>query len=549
MKLPEGHPHKIQYQPSPPDSEYSQNYDPALKVWAVFAIPLRVALKARTALHIVIGAIALWTSVASAQYAPPPPPEPFAGFINEALRKNDPYMAAWDLGGALRLRYEDKEGFAIAGKAGSMDFRDHGADVSNDYLHSRIRAHAGYTAEWFGAYVEGRSSMVAGDERFAYPNTPAVAGTVRREGSGPEADAIDLHQAYFVVGNHKEFPLSLKVGRQELSYGEERLIGAFGWNNIGRVFDAAKVRWQNEWFAADFFASRPVIPEDGRFNVNNDYDWFSGVYATTTLVPKNSLELYFLARNASSKAIAAEPSPQFPQPSARDIYTAGGRIKSKPGEFGNWDYTLEGAYQFGDFRDLRLGTDSPRLDHNAFMAVVQGGYTFADVWAMPRLGAEYSYGSGDSNPRDGQHGTFENLFPTNHKFYGYMDFFSLQNIQDVRGIFQLKPHPRVTFAIEGHGFWLANTHDNLYNVTGTPRGGLGIPATGAGTGYGIYANNSSFVGTELDVIAGWAVTRFAQLEAGYGHFFTGDYIQQSLSAPAFGSRDANWFYLQLSVNF
>ena len=27
-----------------------------------------------------------------AQYAPPPAPAPFPGFINEALRKNDPYM-------------------------------------------------------------------------------------------------------------------------------------------------------------------------------------------------------------------------------------------------------------------------------------------------------------------------------------------------------------------------------------------------------------------------------------------------------------------------
>ncbi len=306
------------------------------------------------------------------------------------------------------------------------------------------------------------------------------------------------------------------------------------------------MRWQNSWFGADFFSSRVVIPEDGRFNVNNDYDWFSGVYATINKVPRNSLETYFLARNSSPKAIAAEPSPQFPQPSARDIYTAGARLKSRPGELGNWDYTLEGAYQFGDFRDLRLGTNSARLDHHAFMVSAQTGYTFADAWATPRLGAEYSYGSGDKNANDGKHETFENLFPTNHKFYGYMDFLSLQNLQDVRGIFQLRPHPRVSVALEGHGFWLADTHDNLYAVTGAPRGGAGATP---GTGYGINPSYSSFVGAEVDLIAGWAVTRFAQLEAGYGHFFTGKYIQQSLSSPAFGSRDADWFYAQLTVSF
>lgn len=480
------------------------------------------------------------------QYAPPPPPAPFAGFLNEYLRKNDPYMNQWDFGGSARARYEVKEGFAVQGTAGSMDFLDKGGNQGNEYFMEKIRYHAGYTDKWWSAYVEGESSLEQSDERYAYANSPAVPGTIKTKGDGPESDSIELHQAYVTIGNHKEFPLSLKIGRQELSYGEERLIGSFGWNNIGRTFDAVKLRWQNEWFGADFFTSRPVIPEDGRFDVSNDYDWFSGMYATTGKIPKNTLDVYFLSRNSSQSAIAAEPRPQFPQPSARDIYTVGGRLKSLPGQIGNWDYSVEGAYQFGDYRDRRLGATSPYLTQNAFMAIVQGGYTFANAWATPRLGAEYSYSSGDSNAHDGTHGTFDNLFPTNHKFYGYMDFISLQNIQDVRGIFQLKPTSRLSVAIEGHGFWLADTHDNFYNVSGAPRGGV---VTTPGNGYGINPNYNSFVGTELDVIGGYAVTRFAQLEAGYGHFFVGDYIKQSLSSPALGSKDANYVYLQALVNF
>jgi hypothetical protein len=479
------------------------------------------------------------------QYSPPPPPAPFPGFINEWLRKDDPYMNKWDFGGSVRVRYEVKDGFGIPGEPGSVDFRDHGADVENDYLMERIRFRAGYTDKWWSALVEGRSSLVQGDERFAFFAAPPPPGTRVREGDGPESDTVDLHQAFVTVGNHKEFPLSAKIGRQELFYGEERLVGAFAWNNIGRVFDAGKMRWQNAWFGADFFTSRVVIPEDGRFNVNNDYDWFSGVYATSTKVPKHLLDVYFFARNANSQAIAAEPSPQFPQPSARDIYTLGARLKSKPGELGNWDYTLESAAQFGSFEDLRVA-GTPRLDHQAWMAVAQGGYTFNGAWGTPRLGLEYAYGSGDSDPTDGDHETFENLFPTNHKFYGYMDMVSLQNIHDVRGIVQLKPHARVSLALEAHGFWLADTSDNFYNVGGAPRGGVG---TTPGTGYGINPNYDSYVGAELDFIVGWAVTRYAQLEAGYGHFFVGDYIKSSLSAPTHGSTDANYFYAQLNVNF
>jgi len=482
-----------------------------------------------------------------AQYTPPPPPVPFPGFVNEYLRKDDPYMNKWDIGGSARARYEVKEGFAIPGTPGSLDFREQGADVNNDYFIERIRYRIGYTDKWWSAFAEGRSSFAQSDERFAYFAAPLPPETVNREGDGPESDTVDLHQAYIAVGNHKEFPLSAKIGRQEMSYGEERLVGAFAWNNIGRVFDAAKMRWQNAWFGADFFLSKVVIPEDEVFNVHNDYDYFSGVYANINNVPKNTLDVYFFARNASQQAISAVPSPQAPQPSARDIYTLGTRLKSKPLEFGNWDYTLEGAYQFGNFRDRRLGANSEKLDHAAYMVVAQGGYTFADAWGTPRIGLEYAHGSGDSDPLDDDHETFENLFPTNHKFYGYMDFVSLQNIHNVRASFTLKPHKRLSLALEGHAFWLADTSDNFYNVAGAPRGG--VAATPLGNGYGINPGYDAYVGSEIDIIAGWAMTRYAQLEVGYGHFFTGDYIDSSLSNPAFGSTDADYVYMQVNINF
>jgi hypothetical protein len=120
-----------------------------------------------------------------------------------------------------------------------------------------------------------------------------------------------------------------------------------------------------------------------------------------------------------------------------------------------------------------------------------------------------------------------------------MDFFSLQNIHDVRAIFQLKPFPRLSLAVEGHGFWLADTRDAFYSVSGAAR------STG---GYGVHPGYSSFVGTELDVVGGYALTRFALFEVGYGHFFTGDYIEQSLASSG-GASDANYVYAQLNVKF
>ena len=518
---------------------------------------LKTALSAGALVHAALDQV-------HAQYTPPPPPAPFQGFINEYFRAKDPYMNQWDFGGDTRLRFQANEGYGMpgVGKPGapavntqSLDFRKNNADVNNEFWLTRTRLHVGYTDKWWNAYAEGQVSTANSDERYAYANNPPVAGTTKKLGYGPESDQADLHQAYVTIGNHKEFPVSVKAGRQELSYGDERLIGAFGWNNVGRSFDAAKVRWQNELCGVDFFSGFPVIPEDGQFDVDNGKDLLSGAYATWTTIPKTILETYFLARNTGTGAAGFAPNPQFPQPSARDIYTVGGRVKSKPGEIGDWDYTVEGAYQFGDYRDPRAhaagaanaGTPTERLKQNAYMFILQGGYTFADWWATPRLGLEYAYSSGDSNAKDGTHGTFDNLYPTNHKFYGYMDFASLQNIQDLRSTLSLKPTSRMSVALEGHAFWLANTSDNFYNVGGGARGG--VNATPAGNGYGINPSYSQFLGTEIDVIAGYAVTRFAQVEAGYGHFFVGDYVQQSLSNANYGSKDANWFYVQTSLKF
>jgi hypothetical protein len=470
-----------------------------------------------------------------AQYAPPPPLQPFPGFINDYLRKKDPYNSVWDLGGAVRLRYELKDdGLGLPPNA---DFRDNFAGNDNDYFSDKIIVRAGYTGQWFSVLAEGRSSSTVGDARAT---------------QFEEDDPIDLHQAFVTVGNHKEFPVSLKAGRQELSYGDERLVGAFAWNNIGRVFDAVKVRWQNSLFALEAFGSKLVLPVDDEFNEWNDYNVFSGLHITTKEIPKTLTELYFFARNDKVGSTTANPGAfapfQVAAPPARDIYTVGARFKSNPGELGNFDYTVEGAFQFGSWK--RAGTapvrPGARDDHEAYAFVANVGYTFADTAGTPRVALEYAYGSGDSNPNDGTHETFDNLYPTNHKFYGYMDFLSWQNLHDVRGIFTIKPTPRLSLAVEGHLFWLADTGDSLYNAGGAGRTG---GTAGAGNGFAINPAYGSYVGAEVDVVAGFIINKFSSLEAGYGHFFTGDYLDQTWAAPGFGSADADWVYIQTVIRF
>ena len=68
---------------------------------------------------------------ARAQYTPPPS-EPFAGFINEAIRESNTNLTSLDIGGSERLRFVNQSEFGIPGTPGAPaapnnDFRGHGA--------------------------------------------------------------------------------------------------------------------------------------------------------------------------------------------------------------------------------------------------------------------------------------------------------------------------------------------------------------------------------------------------------------------------------------
>ena len=199
----------------------------------------------------------------AAQSPKAPPPAASAGLLNDWLREQNSEFASWDLGGQIRARFESKSGYAVPGVAGAVDFAKTTPD--NDYWLVREKLHVGWKpVDWLNLYAEARDSSSWNDKRV--PET--------------EEDVFDLHQAYVSLGNAKKFPVTAKIGRQELIYGDERLLGASDWGNLGRVFDAAKLRYENNSLSVDFFAGRVVIPRDDQFNTVNDYDWLSGVYAS-----------------------------------------------------------------------------------------------------------------------------------------------------------------------------------------------------------------------------------------------------------------------------
>jgi Alginate export len=434
-----------------------------------------------------------------------------------------------------RLRWEIRDN--------NFDFDDSINSLTDDnWFLQRARIGLKLTlTDWLKVYAQGQDAREVNSDR------PDVPGLLGAEGD----DSFDLRQAWIEIGNAKKFPLTLKVGRQILSYGDERLIGAFDWNNIGRTFDAVKLRWEEKDWWLDAFASTVVVPEVGSYNQSDLFNGneihreqvFSGLYFSTTAIPVQTTDVYVLHLHEND-------NPRFSQNPFGDtnFFTYGLRIKSKPGVFAHtepaglskdgkevlppappkpvgFDYEGEFAYQNGNVRGLDL---------NSFAAHVGAGYTFDTYW-LPRLGLAYNFGTGDDDPADQNIQTFQNLFPTNHKFYGQMDVFSWQNMHDLEFSVKAQPTKSVSMKAEYHAFWLETTEDFWYRANGvTPVRPLTPAARNAG----------NYAGSEVDFTVTWNVNKHLQIEGGYSHFFAGDYL-----ADTGPSDDADFGYVQAKLTF
>lgn len=402
-----------------------------------------------------------------------------------------------------RLRFEYREN--------NFDFNNGVNSLTDDsWLLQRARVGIKLQpTEFLTFYVQGQSAFEIDSDR---PNEPGVLGA---EGDDP----IDLRQAYISIGSKE---LNVTIGRQLLTYGDERLIGTFDWNNLGRSFDAVKVHWAptKDWFL-DAFVSSVVVADSDEFNFSDFLDGndtgrnqvFSGLYfSTTKLLPLGTTSDFYALELHEEYAVGDT-----------DFVTLGTRLKADVTLTGGWDYETEMAAQFGEVKGKDL---------TAFAGHWGAGYVWTKLAWKPRLFAEYNFATGDSNAQDGDVETFQNLFPTNHKFYGYMDAFSWQNIHNPAVSFSVQPTKATKLQLDYHAFFLADTNDAWYRANGVTQ----VRPIKSGA--------SSFIGTELDLTASWKVNKNLSLLAGYCHFFSGD------TAKATGaSDDADFAYVQATIDF
>ena len=418
--------------------------------------------------------------------------------------------------------------------------------------------------DWFTVYTQLQ------DSRTFFDDSNSIKPNAARSQQNfiTNDDPIALRQAYLKFSKIGDQPLTFTAGRQVLSYGDERLVGGFDWDNNARVFDALKLVYLQKDYAVDVFSAYVVPHQSQDFDVPYTHDLFLGAYATTTLVPKFTSDYYVFWRSKdkltpiTSFTTAANQTEGDAVPNG-DYATLGTRWKSLPGAFANWDAGYEGALQVGSIDNPLQGTattvsgqaiNTGRQDLLAGMSHVEVGYTIKTDW-KPRLFASFDYASGSSDPNSGTSSTFQNLYPTNHPLYGILDRFSLQNMYQATVGVIAKPTDKITLRLDYHNTWLVSTTDELRIANQTPLGSSAVspagtaPASGYAARYAkaLAVNPSNYVGSEVDFIGTYQLTKWCQLQAGAAHFFAGDYLRETAAGQE--TDDANFAYTQVKFDF
>jgi hypothetical protein len=391
------------------------------------------------------------------------------------------------LSGQLRLR-------------GEVDGRDFvSSNAYNAYSLSRIRVGIRVTpVEDVSVFLQAQDSRVFGEEKDPAGQFSTLANTRN----------LDLYQGYVQIDRLFADPITVKGGRMQLRYGNERIIGAVDWNNVGRSFDGILVRYSRGATFVDAFAM-----STGETNVppasstpasvagrRDEGQALYGAYGSFDISDALVVDVYALYQTNLKQST----------PGVSDLLRlttgAQGTIR-----LDRTTIELEGAYQTGD-----QGVRSV----SAYLAAGAARYHTDLGWlSSVRASIEALSGTpeGDSGAR-----TFDPPFHTGHKYYGWMDYFVNIPAQTFdRGLLDLNLalsgalFEGVSWTLKGHNFSLMQKRDG------------------------------KALGQEVDVLLSWTYRKPLTFDFGGGAFFPGVNMRD-----AFGGADVGlWAYLAATVTF
>jgi hypothetical protein len=393
--------------------------------------------------------------------------------------------------GQFRPRTEVRDGYTTLQKKG---------DETALFTSQRTRLNVGFTGYRYKFFVALQDVRVWGQD----------ASTINRTTTA-ENNGVQLHEAWGEIMLNDTISniqnLSLKIGRQEISYDDQKVLGSLDWLQQARYHDAIVLKYFNKGWTFDLGAA---------FNQNKEQlvgTIYNGVPAVGTPAGTNglgtnykSLEYVYVAK----KFFFGDISFLFLSDNFNkytNVSSGTPPVVTKVNEEGIWTRNTTGFYyNVNPTRKIKLeGSIYHQFGHDkngrSLSSNLASITTTVQVGRKLFVGPGVDYLSGNDGTKastTSDNNQFDPLYGTPHKFWGTMDFFYTSSGFGEQGLlnyylkakYNLKDN--LTLFADIHGFQSANT----------------LASTAGGT-------QTRYLGTELDLKLNYSLTKMVNIEAGY----------------------------------
>ncbi|MCA8976047.1 MAG: alginate export family protein, partial [Planctomycetes bacterium] len=347
-------------------------------------------------------------------------------------------------GGQYRLRYE-----------GFFDYdRDSDTGNTTDFFGQRVRFDAKFElSDDLSGFVQLQDARVWGEEAWA---------SVGAVGTDDSADGFDLHQGYIDIAKTPGLGGSTRLGRFEVSLGDQRLVGALDWATGARALDGVLHTWALKDAALHafyFHANEAPAGANPSTTDQSDDALFGGFYYARKFADGVDGEVYLMHLHADINSLLGGTGAG----GNINVSTIGTRWDIKATD--DLSFNVEVASQTGEL----AGADIPFGD--TYAAHLGGTWAFGGD-LNPRLTVAIDAASGN-DPSTPDNERFTGLFPTGHKHWGMMDLASWSNLMNPWIRLQLAPCGMSDVSLTFLNFSAMESSDTF----GGPRGTLSAGGT------------------------------------------------------------------------
>lgn len=399
-------------------------------------------------------------------------------------------FAQFTLTGELRPRTEFRNGF--------KKLREKGTDPAF-FIEQRSRLYIDFKKDKIWVNIALQDVRIWGSTDQIYKTDPSLQNVYEAWGRY----AFDENYAF-------------KVGRQALDYDNARFLGNLDWAQQGRSHDALLFTKQDG---------------DKNSQLHLAFAFNQNVYEPTNLVGTE-----YLGVSNYKTMVMAWWNKKFDDGGLSVLFHNDGRqVQSDTSMASRQTYAVLGNYNLGNVKlDGELyyqgGKNGNDVKVNGVLFAVHGTYS-TDITPIT-LGFEYLSGSSRADDTDK---SFNPLYGTNHKFYGFMDYFYVGNNhgQSGRTSGLIDVHLKTKFKTGQKSNLAANIHYfaspvKVYKTAGT-----------SGDTFG------STLGTELDLVYTLALSKDVKFNLGYSQMFATE-TMEAIKGGGDKSAMNNWAWAMIA---